>query len=1189
VDDLALAPERPRSIGREVAIERIANFAQKFGEPHLILACHAAFPLVLTPELVYQLWANFTPETSWTATADLLLSGLCQEVGTELYEMDSATRNILLTELKEDEHFGQRRLDELADFLIEYVAHQLESDDPEVSYLTQAQRWTALAYIRPVEAARKLALALSEVIGKNDAELIRVASLVETLSEPLAAFEILITYATGIASWTRGEIKRAATKLGDLPIQHEQIQALETSLPIPAPLLREINDFKRQSSKSMSLPSISSRDIITGLKIDNLNVIFSNLDALTQALEYPRNRFRVLEDGHLKVLADTESLLTLPPNHLEAFKLLPRAADLPSAERHRAYAAWLVTRRASSPVQRVAARDHYVALAGHLSWDWDDDPMQPQLSYLRPIGEKPEQRFERELLTDVTAAVTRFPAFILLGPPGSGKSTALEHLVYTTARDYLRGGSRRLPLWVTLAGYRWQQQRPVEFIQAEWAAKVNGDFVELARSGQVLLLIDGLNEMPRLAHPDDRVNRAVAWKHFIDEYFVDESVHGSRLVIASRDANDYEQRLGLPRVEIDALTPAQVERFAAAYLNADTGPFMAELRALDLSEQTQNPFALFILTQLYRQGEGRLPANRGRMFAQYAAGLLSVVYPFREKERQAALQALAHLGYALQERGEGTVLPAGDLVALLPSQVRLSREAEPLPTPPVTVFNHACRAGLFSLVDEAADSYKFTNQFLQEIFAAQQLLARWQAGEDHSALWQIPRALTEIPVTQVDEWDPLPPPPSTGWEQTTILAAGLTNQPDAFIRAVLAVNSVLAGRCVVEGGLVISPNTRAAVQNALLRDLSDPTLHRRTRLTAGRVLAQVGDPRLIPAMFAGVRVISPSLVEVSGGTATLGSAEVEASDNEKPVHYVDVTTFYLARHLVTNAEYQYFIQAGGYDTEQYWSLKGWEWRQGKQESNTMVEEVLSIYRYFSQNPNIIEKMLKQGSILPDQAATWRELLQLSEDQVRQQLSQQYPIQSHEYPYHWNDMAYNAPNQPVVGVTWYEAMAYCAWLQEQVTTNHLSLGTNNKTLNGLLLDGRWQIRLPTEAEWEWAAGGLNHSVYPWGQKFDPDRTNTLEGRVLSPTPVGAYPAGAAECGALDMSGNVWEWTHSSYQNYPYQREDGREDTSVRGRRTIRGGTWDQNQRSARISYRTSYQPDYFSNNVGFRLAVGPVLN
>lgn len=77
----------------EIAVERVVGFAQEFGEAHLNLACHAAFPLVLTPDLLYQIRNYFVPEAPWTAVAHVLLSRLCREVGYELYEMDTAVRN----------------------------------------------------------------------------------------------------------------------------------------------------------------------------------------------------------------------------------------------------------------------------------------------------------------------------------------------------------------------------------------------------------------------------------------------------------------------------------------------------------------------------------------------------------------------------------------------------------------------------------------------------------------------------------------------------------------------------------------------------------------------------------------------------------------------------------------------------------------------------------------------------------------------------------------------------------------------------------------------------------------------------------------------------------------------------------------------------------------------------------------
>lgn len=112
----------------EVAQRRIEAFGKRFGEAHLYLAYHAAFPLALTPDLLYRLWANFQRDIHgevlnipWIAVADLLLSSLCDEVGHELYEMEKEVRNVLLSELKANPRFGTERINELSDFLLAYV------------------------------------------------------------------------------------------------------------------------------------------------------------------------------------------------------------------------------------------------------------------------------------------------------------------------------------------------------------------------------------------------------------------------------------------------------------------------------------------------------------------------------------------------------------------------------------------------------------------------------------------------------------------------------------------------------------------------------------------------------------------------------------------------------------------------------------------------------------------------------------------------------------------------------------------------------------------------------------------------------------------------------------------------------------------------------------------------------------
>ncbi len=226
-----------------VAVDRIVGFAKHFDEAHLNLACHAAFPLVLTPDLVYQIWANFVPEAPWTAVARVLLSRLCRQVGYEMYEMDIAVRNLLLKELKE--HFGQERLEELGAFLIDYVAQRLTADDPDTQDLAQAQEWTALAYTKPDEAARKLAEALSVRVKQQDiAEVFRLTSLVETLVEPLveAGFEPLLVYSRGMNSFVRNDISGAAAKFSTVLRQERQLQIAGISLQIP----QEIVSFRNR-------------------------------------------------------------------------------------------------------------------------------------------------------------------------------------------------------------------------------------------------------------------------------------------------------------------------------------------------------------------------------------------------------------------------------------------------------------------------------------------------------------------------------------------------------------------------------------------------------------------------------------------------------------------------------------------------------------------------------------------------------------------------------------------------------------------------------------------------------------------------------------------------------------------------------------------------------------------------------
>ena len=234
----------------EVAHRRIEAFRKRFGEAHLYLAYHAAFPLALTPDLLYRLWANFQRDIHgeilnipWIAVADLLLSSLCDEVGHELYEMEKEVRNALLSELKTNPRFGNERINELSDFLLAYVQQQLDSPDLDTRDFAQAQKWTALAYTRPSEAASEIASTLSKLKFEDKTEWVRLASLVETFAEPLKGFEALLTYTRGMRNFVRGDIEGAMDELGKMVEKGNKIPVAGVSLPIPKQISKKTENI----------------------------------------------------------------------------------------------------------------------------------------------------------------------------------------------------------------------------------------------------------------------------------------------------------------------------------------------------------------------------------------------------------------------------------------------------------------------------------------------------------------------------------------------------------------------------------------------------------------------------------------------------------------------------------------------------------------------------------------------------------------------------------------------------------------------------------------------------------------------------------------------------------------------------------------------------------------------------------
>jgi formylglycine-generating enzyme required for sulfatase activity len=196
------------------------------------------------------------------------------------------------------------------------------------------------------------------------------------------------------------------------------------------------------------------------------------------------------------------------------------------------------------------------------------------------------------------------------------------------------------------------------------------------------------------------------------------------------------------------------------------------------------------------------------------------------------------------------------------------------------------------------------------------------------------------------------------------------------------------------------------------------------------------------------------------------------------------------------------------------------------------------------------------------------------------------------PAYWTDAKFNAPDQPVVGVSWYEAVAFCNWLsaKDGLAPAYDASGQADLTASG--------YRLPTEVEWEYAAAkgapGVNRRIYPWGDTWDPQLAvcQVKPAVALKSAKVGSRsPAGDTPQGLTDMAGNVWEWCSDNDQGdaslarsesidrYHFQGD------SPSQRFVLRGGSWvidfPNGMRSSFRSFTSA--PGLRYNVYGFRIA------
>jgi formylglycine-generating enzyme required for sulfatase activity len=295
----------------------------------------------------------------------------------------------------------------------------------------------------------------------------------------------------------------------------------------------------------------------------------------------------------------------------------------------------------------------------------------------------------------------------------------------------------------------------------------------------------------------------------------------------------------------------------------------------------------------------------------------------------------------------------------------------------------------------------------------------------------------------------------------------------------------------------------------------DPSMKREIRERAAMLIGRYADPRTPTSLteWRQATEINQPAAQAPRYWCFVGSGSYQIGgwDGAAPGAIMQLSAFQIARYPITVAQYRLFIEEAGYDNQRWWTAAGWQWRQ----------------------------------------------TELATPQARNQEGQ----------------AFEQGNLPIVNICWYEASAFCAWLQAHLRP---------------YLPTDYVIRLPTEAEWEVAAAygrNADRSPYPWGDVLPGPELAAYNRQEIAP--VGCFPGGASSWGALDLAGNVWELTTSRWQLYPSHSNLYEQSFQPDDLLAWRGGSWWNDAQDIHCAARdrsrcASTNLDYG----GFRIVIAP---
>ncbi len=729
---------------------------------------------------------------------------------------------------------------------------------------------------------------------------------------------------------------------------------------------------------------------------------------------------------------------------------------------------------------------------------------------------------QRREFADAVEAIREVRRAALLADPGGGKTTSIWKLILEMAEIARHDAQAPIPLLVILREWTQAEQSLPDFIA--FRLKGLGAYLhDLLRSRRAALLLDGLNELPR----DQWRNKHEQVRQFVEE-------HPDLLAVVSCRKEDYPRELGFNCINISPLDPLRIREFASKYLNSPA-------RGKDMFWKLAGAEARKLQQEFLETFDGRLPDAKhvfwlntqlpdGFRWGWRDEGNSRWENWVRRRNDRASMLTLASNPFMLTMLA-GVYASGGDLPQnrgnLFRSfvQIRLTRELQ---------GNRILPTEMKPLTDALA----------QIAFEMQSRRATTNNEETGGALTVLPKS--EVTALLGDNAHRL---------LSLASNAGLlhTDDPVRFTHQLL--QEYFAAR------------------------------HMEIRFEAGDWKAsQIWHPanwwertnwEVAAVLFAGlynndctraVEWIAEANPEVaaqcivrSGVGQTFSQAARERLRNAWVARLTDVKNEPpQARAAVGRA-----LGLTGWDNRpEVMTLSGIEWKEipggkfkhGHKDESDNKPRTLTLPTFYISRFPITQAQFQLFLDDPAGAADPRWFDGLTEDEDDRRIEEPY---------------FKFANHPRDNVSWIQAMAFCRWWSWQAgKTYDLDKVTE------------WEVRLPTEFEWERAARGKNGLVYPYGNAYSSEKGNTWETSIAQTSAVGIFPNGASPDGVEDMSGNVWEWCLSDYGNP--QIDARKENLRKTEYRVLRGGSWLNLQMDARAVFRLDYPPGDRDGNVGFRV-------